>query len=94
MYPQVPDNIQAKPDVKAYPKVTGNLNKLKVERDQCIAIATYQKILSLLLVLYKVCADPVELLKHQEANLFVFLALLQSTAGGTAAIKVKRFQAT
>ena len=51
--PQVPDSIQAKPDVKAYPRITGNLNKWKVERDQFIAITTSQKILSLLLVQYK-----------------------------------------
>ena len=56
--PLVPDSIQAKPDIKAYPKITGNINKLKVERDQFIAIAMSQKILSLLLVQYKTPTDP------------------------------------
>ena len=70
--PMVPSSIQAKPDIRAYPKITGNLNKWKVERDQFIAIATSQKILSLLMVKYKPPIDPDELLKHQEEIGFCF----------------------
>ena len=91
--PLVPDTIQAKTDIRTYPKITRNLSKWKVDRDQFIAIAMSQKILSLLLVQYKPPTGPDELRKHQEANRFLFSALLHATAEGTEAIKIKKFQA-